>query len=103
MDNCRFLHLIGLQRNPAFDPRNHYLREIHKHNQRYAQLKGIVLSYQKYIVLKFISPQFELVTPARTATEALMRTDPRESIQGLVPRMKPFPYRGNIPDEIHES
>ena len=48
-------------------------------------------------------PQFELVTPARTATESLMRTDPRESVQSLVPRMKPFPYRGNIPAEIHES
>ena len=62
------------------------------------------LSYQQNsVVLKHIFLQFELVTPARTATEALMRTDPRESIQGLVPRMKPFPYRGNIPDKIHES
>ena len=65
----------------------------------------VTTTYAKSIntINDMLNSNFELVTPARTATEALMRTDPRDSIQGLVPRMKPFPYKGNIPDEIHES
>ena len=80
-----------------------YAKSINTINDMLNSKVVSVTKFQKHLEYKLILSQLELVTPARTATEALMRTDPRESIQGLVPRMKPFPYRGNIPDKIHES